>query len=323
MRALAHATGDLEERTLDATYPLWHDGLSRIAYSRWFAAQRATPWGRRHLTRWALVDDGALLATAKLYIFDASLDRKAIRIAGLGAVFTLPDHRGGGVARDLIDRLLDHARQAGADAALLFSEIDPAYYSRLGFVAIPMHDHAISVREDTRRGAPATLVRAGTDVDLDAIVAMDRDRAAPSRFHLERDRDLAHYAIAKPRLLAGLSPPGARELLFFVAEEGNAAVAYVVIGVKGGAWTVQSCGDRDPSGARIAAILQVLVAREPAERRPAITAWLPPALRPPQMEIVSAVPSRDVMMIRPLTAAARGAEALREEDVTYWKGDSF
>src|SRR5206468_10676186 len=37
---------------------------------------------------------------------------------------------------------------------------------------------------------------------------------------------------------------------------------------------LEECGDRDPSGARMGAILQVLIARNPAERRPAITAWL-------------------------------------------------
>jgi len=323
MRALAPATGDLQERALDATYPLWHDGLSRSAYGRWFAAQVATPWGRRHLTRWALVDGDSLLATAKLYMLDASFGGRDIKIAGIGAVFTLPEHRGRGAARELVDRLVGHASQSGADAALLFSEIDPAYYARLGFTAFANHDLAIRVREDARRGAPATLVRAGGDDDLDAIVGMDADRSALYRFHLNRDRDLAHYAIAKKRLLAGLSPPGARELLFFVAEEGRAAVAYVVISVNQGHWTIESCGDRDPAGARLGAILQVLVAREPTQPRPSITAWLPHAFRPPQLEIVGATPSRDVMMTRPLTIAARGTDRLQENEVLYWKGDAF
>jgi predicted N-acetyltransferase YhbS len=242
MHVLAPAIGELAEKTLDLTYPQWHDGLSRANYGRWFEAQLTTRWGRTHLSRWALLDDGDLVATAKLYTFEATLDGRAIRVAGVGAVFTAPERRGRGGARELLERLLERAARDGADAALLFSEIDPAYYARLGFTAIPTDERSVRVVEDARRGAPATMVRAGDDRDLDAIVAMDAARAAPFRLHLNRDRDLAHYAIAKKRLLAGLSPPGARELQFFVAEEGASAAAYVVVSVQGDAWTIDSCG---------------------------------------------------------------------------------
>jgi hypothetical protein len=60
------------------------------------------------------------------------------------------------------------------------------------------------------------------------------------------------------------------------------------------------CADRDPSGARVGAILQALIAREPVERRPSIRAWLPPGFVPPQVTIVSAKPSTAVMMVRSL-----------------------
>jgi hypothetical protein len=70
------------------------------------------------------------------------------------------------------------------------------------------------------------------------------------------------------------------------------------ISVVGGTWTIEECGDRDPSGARVGAILQALIAREPVERRPTIRAWLPRGFLPPQVTIVSAKPSTEVMMVR-------------------------
>src|SRR5262249_27239438 len=194
---IAPATGELLEQTLDATYPHWHDGLSRAAYGRWFTAQLATPWGRTHLTRWALVDDDRVLGSAKLYSFDATLDGRGVRLAGIGAVFTLPEYRGRGVARELMTQLMHRAARDGADAALLFSEIGPSYYERLGFATIPTTDLSLRVIEDDRRGAPATMVRAGDDRDIADIVGMDAARAAPFRFHLNRDCDLSHYAIAR------------------------------------------------------------------------------------------------------------------------------
>ena len=118
-----------------------------------------------------------------------------------------------------------------------------------------------------RHGAPMTLIRGGEERDLAAIVAMGQVRASPFRFHLDRDVDFVRHAIMKRRLLAGFGIAGARQLHFFIAEEGITAAAYVVISVVGDMWTIEECGDRDPSGARVGAILQALIAREPVERR--------------------------------------------------------
>ena len=315
--------GPLLDQILGSTYETWHEGLSRAAYARFYTAQRATAWGTAHLRRFALVDSGELLASAKLYAFAATLDGRPIRVVGIGAVFTGVAHRGRGTARDLIERLLDRARTDGVDLALLFSEIGPDYYARLGFTAIATTDRRLRVTESTRHGAPATMVRGGEPRDLQAIAAMGRIRAAAARFHLERDEDLIQYAITKKRLLAGLGSPGARELHFFIAEEGMTAAAYVVISVAAGGWTIEECGDRDPTGARVGAILQVLIARAPAERRPAITAWLPPGFVPPQVTVIGEQPSAELMMVRPLRPAAEQARTLREEDAFYWKGDRF
>jgi predicted N-acetyltransferase YhbS len=323
MTNLVEAEGPILERILDDTHHIWHDGLTRHAYGRYYAAQVATPWGQAHLRRLALVEGDNVLASAKLYRFDAVVDRQPIQVAGIGAVFTSPDSRGRGAARDLLERLLERAAADGADVALLFSEIGPDYYARLDFAAIPTSQLTLRVTESTRYGAPMTMVRGGDDRDLKDIVAMGATRAEPYRFHLIRDRDLVHFAIARKRLLAGLMPSGARALQFFIAEEGASAAAYVVISVHGNEWTIEEAGDRDPSGARLGAILQALIAREPAETRPSIRAWLPPAFLPPQVTVVSETVSTDVMMIRALSDHARVLQPLVASDVCYWRADVF
>jgi hypothetical protein len=167
-----------------------------------------------------------------------------------------------------------------------------------------------------------TLIRGGEERDLAAIVAMGQVRANPYRFRLDRDVDFVQYAITKKRLLAGLGTDGARQLQFFIAEEGITAAAYVVVSVVGGTWTIEECGDRDPSGARVGAILQALIAREPVERRPTIRAWLPCGFVPPQVTIVSAKPSREVMMMRSL-GLTEVHPRLSGDDVLYWRSDIF
>ena len=183
-------------------------------------------------------------------------------------------------------------------------------------------DVELRVAESSRRGAPMTLVRGGEDRDLAAIVAMGNARAGQFRFHLNRDVDLVKYAITKKRLLAGLGTPGVRQLQFVIAEEGITAAAYVVISIAGSTWTIEECGDRDPSAARVGAILQALIAREPAELRPVIRGWLPPGLVPPQVTILSAQPSEALVMVKALSATIEQPR-LSAADVLYWRSDIF
>jgi predicted N-acetyltransferase YhbS len=298
-----------------------------VAYERYYTAQLATAWGGQRLRRFALVDGTQVLSSAKLYTFDATLDHTPIRVVGLGAVFTQPAQRRRGAAAELIERLMARAAEDGADLALLFSEIGADYYARLGFETIPLSLSTLRVRESDRFGAPATLVRGADDRDLPAIVAMNESRARGFRFHLDRDRDLVQYAVAKKRLMAGLGSPGARETRFVAAEEGATAVAYALVSVRrndgASTWVLEECGDRDPSGARVGAILQTLIARDPAEARPTLTTWLPHGFCPPQVTVAESRPSSDVMMARPLSARARAALPLGGEDVLFWKADHF
>src|SRR5947208_13560659 len=107
MADLAIAEGPTLRAILDATYDIWCEGLTPAGYARFYAGQRATAWGARNLERWALVEGTDVLASAKLYNLAAVLDREPIRVAGLGAVFAQPAHRGRGHARELVTRLLD------------------------------------------------------------------------------------------------------------------------------------------------------------------------------------------------------------------------
>ena len=319
---LVNIEGERLERVLDATFPLWNDGLTRDNYSKFHIAQLQTDWGSRHLRIYALVDGDRLLASAKRYDLTAVISGRPAQVCGLGAVFTEPAHRGRGYAAELITGVLAEARDDGASFSLLFSAIGPDYYARLGFQTIlapPVT--TIRVSESPRYGAPMTMIRGGDARDLNAMATMGRIRAAPSAFHLDRDVDFLQYGITKRRLLAGLGRPGTRELHFFIAEEGTTAAAYVVIGVTGSAWFVEECGDRDPTGARVGAILQALIAREPNERRPSIAAWLPPLFSPPQLTLSAAAEASELMMMRALGDIA--VPRLAAGDVLYWRTDLF
>lgn len=320
---LVTAEGPPLERILDESHRIWSDGLTRRDYGRYNALQMRTPWGARHLRRLLLVDDqGEVLSSAKQYDLAVRVSGRALRAIGIGAVFTPEAHRGRGHARALIDEMLDRAAADGAEHALLFSEIDPDYYASAGFVPVPRHEVTVRTRPGSRPGAPAVLVRAGEDRDLPAVAALARRMAGPHRFAVEQADDYVRFSLSRKRLLAALLPPDLLNVEFFIAEEGASAVAFVVLTVTPEDMILEMCGDRDPTGARVGAILQVLEARTPSESRPALSAFFPPGWVPPQLEVESSEEVREVMMIRSLGAGALHPP-LTEQDVLYWHGDLF
>ena len=52
---LVVAEGKLLEEIIEATFPLWNEGLTRSAYGQWNAAQMRTEWGAENLHRFAIM----------------------------------------------------------------------------------------------------------------------------------------------------------------------------------------------------------------------------------------------------------------------------
>ena len=316
---LVPAEGDILDEILDESHEIWSDRLSRPAYASYNAAQLRTPWGSRHLRRFALLDEqGRVLSSAKRYDLRASLDGRDIRVVGIGAVFTPAAMRGRGHARRLLSCILAEASAAGAELALLFSEIDPRFYQSMGFVPVPRHE--LLIKTKPTRGAPMVLVRTGEDRDIPAVTELARSMTVPYRFALRPTVEALRYSLTKKRLLAGLLPPHALSVEFYIVEEGAGAVAFAILTVTSEDVVLEMCGDRDPTGARVGALLQVLRARTPGETPPKISCFLPPDWLPPQLEIEHRTLVREVMMIKPL---ARGVlqTPLAERDVLLWHGD--
>jgi GNAT superfamily N-acetyltransferase len=316
------AVGAVLERILDDTYPLWHEGLSRQNYSRFWAAQLRTAWGQAHLGRVALQDGPHVVASAKRLDLSMQIDGRIRRVLGIGAVFTAPAYRGRGAAKELISRMIETGEAEGFEFAALFSEISPRIYEQVDFVPVPLSDWRLTVDQKGGR-PPAVLVRSGEERDIPAIAEISAARSARARLAVARGEDFIKYGIARKRLLAGLGPPGVRELEFLVTEEGHQPVAYVVCSSHLGSWFVEDAGDRDPSGARLGAMLQVMLARHPGEALPDIRGWFPDSLTPPQVRVAHAAPTNEVLMIRPLRDRTLPLPPLSAAEVVFWHADYF
>lgn len=302
---------------LDQTHPVWGNGLSRRAFDAWHRAQNLTAWGRQHLSRVGLFRDGQVAASAKRYLFEAREQGRPISVLGIGAVFVADQFRRQGLARELIEAMCEDGRQRGCSAVVLFSEIGTDFYARLGFHAIPRTFVTLDVPRNPL-GAPMTLVRAAEPGDLPQLADLSMQYAAGAGFALDRTAPLVEFGVTRRRLEAGLGPVGLREVEFFVSEEGHKPVSYVLITRGPSGVFLQECGDRDPTGARVGAMLEVLAAREPSHVDRTLKAWLPPGFLPPQVRVVAEESAPEVMMVRRLDEAA-GVEP----PVVYWPSDVF
>lgn len=318
---LTPVTGELLDIILSDTFELWNDGLSPSAYQRFWRGQMKTAWGAAHLDRVALVDGQTLLSSAKRYDLSARVDGRIRRVLGIGAVFTMPARRGRGAGTELLRRILERAEAEGYEFAMLFSEIGPTYYERLDFVPVPLVESRVTVRMGA--GAPAMLVRSGEDRDIAALADLSAIRAAGARFALERSEDFVRYGLSKRRLLAGLGPPARRQVEFLVAEEGHAAVAFIIASIEGNQWFIDDAGDRDPAGARVGAMLQAMLARTPADEPPVIRSWWPLAAVPPQLTVADTCPVNGVLMIRPLKDRRLPLPPLEAQEVVHRRLDYF
>lgn len=317
---LVTATDAILSQIYNQTWPIWSDGLERGSYERYNRAQMATPWGKTHLDRLALLDGGTVLASAKRYRLTLRVGAEDIPCLGIGAVFTPPDLRGRGHAGVLIERMIEQAAGDGAGMALLFSEIDPAFYARLGFEPIPIGEATLALRAQRREGAPAVLMRGGDDRDIDNIASMHAARASRYGLSLARTPEYIRHAISKRRLLAAFGAPGLRHVEYFITEEGGNAVAYIVVTRGPEGHVLEEWGDRDPTGARVGAMLQVLAARTPTEDAVKLRTWLPSDFAPPQLERLDEKPAAEAGMIRGI---GRDTPRVGASDVFYLKADAF
>src|SRR4029077_18294512 len=133
-----------------------------------------TVWGRSSRRRLALLDGSRLIASAVQYDFSAVFDGEPIRICGLGSVIGVPAARADDRLQQLIELIVERGRQTGAAMVLLVVPRGLDADTPPGFGSVPMTDLTLDIARPARYGAPMTMVRAGEERDLQAIVSMGR-----------------------------------------------------------------------------------------------------------------------------------------------------
>jgi predicted N-acetyltransferase YhbS len=151
---------------LPLTRRLWAGARTFEEYAAEFRTRATSAWGKRRFRTVGLRLDGGLVASCKRYGRVLRCGERTYEAAGIGAVFTPEELRGRGYATALIAAFLDAERAAGTDLAYLFSDVHPAFYARIGFVALP--SRTITLRADALGSERIEAVALG-DADAAAI----------------------------------------------------------------------------------------------------------------------------------------------------------
>ena len=155
-------------------HQLWGQQHSLAQYRAHLVDQLAQSGGRMSYCGW--VQDGHVCCSLKRYALRFAHGGRTVDMVGIGAVFTPPQHRGRAFAAQLLGSVV------GSSPALLFSDIDPAFYQRLGFARCAAASFACD-SDDLPSGQPLSLVVCD---DAARLVGL-RDRLWCSRGRLERD----------------------------------------------------------------------------------------------------------------------------------------
>ena len=123
------------------TFAAWGEGLAAEQYLLREARLCAHRWAKETMTWWLWrADDGAVLSSCETYRMCSAVDGVRGETWAVASVFTEPALRRRGHARAMIDALVARARDEGAQASTLFSDVGLPQYEASGYVARPADD---------------------------------------------------------------------------------------------------------------------------------------------------------------------------------------
>jgi GNAT superfamily N-acetyltransferase len=218
------------------------------------------------------------------------LEGRELRGIAIGSVYTVSDMRGKGYAPRLIAWVENQQRSAGGGLSVLYSDIEPQYYARQGYVLCPSFEGW----RDTSLESPPSA-HALTPFDPHEQLASMRQMYAS--YHgaapLSIARDDAYWTMMLEKF--------ADDAFYALPAGGGAWAGYVRVGRKGDAWRITDYALAEPSDALAARMHAELLALARACGAKRVGGWLPDS--GPARALFALAPRRaEITMIKPLDA---------------------
>ena len=224
MAVLRDLAGEERADYFRGIQPIWGGGLDEARFGLFQRRLADSPEaaGRYRLLGWF---EGARMVSAmKAYDLRGSCARRPLKLFGIGAVFTPPELRRKGHAAAMLRAAMDDYRRKGAQAAVLFSDIEIEYYERLGFRVVESRECSVETGALPKPAGDFRPATAGDEEQMTRIFSASR--AQETRFALARDGWTLRFQLRRLRELARARGIGEPEWGIVVEPDAAAMIRY-------------------------------------------------------------------------------------------------
>ena len=196
--------------------------------------------------------------------FELAINHDVARTSFIGCVHTIADSRGQGYARQLMDWAEKYEIDRGTSLSLLFSDIDPDYYARLGYRICPAHTGTIDIESASVK---CDMIK------LDAFQLKDRLDWVSECYRTSH----AHLAAFVNRsdfywwFLTKKDPCDE----YFVIRRGNEDLGYLRMKDEGVRWRLRDCAIGSLSASDFDDVIDGVVAHFSGSSCKEVYGWLP------------------------------------------------
>ncbi len=243
-------------------HDVWSQGLAMAAHIE----RRLTSPHHQRANWFVGTLEGRVVTSLAAHPFEFRIDGLLEPGIGIASVHTLAEFRGRGLAPRLLGWVERWARQRGAAVSLLYSDVAPSYYARLGYTECPAwqgeHRATAPLAGDlTVNWRLRPLQPVAWRGALAGLYGSCHGRDGVS---FERSAEYWDYLFAR----------GTEDHYFLLEPASGAAQGYARVAVRDGVWRLVdwAVADRAP---HLLAVLCVLVAELAAAQGSAVSGWLP------------------------------------------------
>lgn len=288
-------------------FEFWGKGRSLEEHLR---VRQTAPMHRR--ATWIVgCIDGRVVTSLASYPVRFRASGQEVPGIAIGSVYTLGEFRGRGFAPRLLAWTEQYEQARQAAWSVLYSDIDPRYYARIGYVPCP----SLEGWRDPREPAPASstahrLVEISHREIRPAFAKLYADFHGRAPLSIARDADYWTEILAK-------SP---EDRFFGLEPEHGNWTGYVRIAVKGDAWRIVDFALAEESEYLLQALYAATVVAAQAGGTARVGGWLPDEAVARRWFKIA--PRRtEITMIKPLAASPPPDDAWVTAAGRFWEID--
>jgi len=245
-------------------HEMWGGGRELDAFLTW---RKSSPQHLRAKTCVGVLD-GEVVTSLACYPMTYCVNGEHRKGIAIGAVHTPPDHRGKGYAPRLMAWVEDAETQMGASYSLLYSDIKPEYYGRLGYIRCPNWQAYVPVESlaEISAGAERSSEAVVPESQLPELMQIYEKYHCRHGFGIHRDEAYWQYTIRKRP----------KDDLFWMLASNGERIGYGRIEWSGGEVRVTDFALSEASEVTLAMLWQT-AARRAAQRNAGglFGGWLP------------------------------------------------